>query len=242
MVARFTSLLTRPILRSAFSGFVFAFLSLFLLEYGGGTWATLLFLAAAIFLYVRPSLNAVRFGASFVALAVLPFVLPSWPVDRIVIAAVLGAIFTALLGVKNLVFLRRREWYAFVHLSLVFLWGTALLSAGRSIPWGVGAFLLFFFLVREFYRTMSALEGNRLMLTAALGSLLAVELLGVLALLPIGFIASAAIFTLIVYVLSDTFLHHLNGRLSRRLVLWNATFLVLSSLLVMAASYWSLSG
>jgi hypothetical protein len=215
---------------------------LFLNEYAGSALTVITFVAAGLILYGFPRLNALKFGASFLGLLITPFILPPMLIGSTVTAFVLGGLFMILLGIKNLVFLRRSAWYAALHFSLLAVFGLSLSAAGPSF-WGEAPMFLFLFLLfREFYRTMSTLTAGRLALSAAIQALAALELILILTILPIGFISAFAIFVIIMAVFSDVFLHHLNGRLSRRLILRDATFLIISSLVVMAASGWGLAG
>jgi len=242
MAVRFASLRTKPTLKLAFKGLLFALLVLFADEYPGSPFAILIFIVAALFLYFRPRLNSLKFAASFIALAMAPFVLPPLQIGEIAAAIVLGAMFVLLLGVKNLVLVRRERWYAIVHTLILAIYGAALFSNPLRFFTEAGAFILFFLLFREFYRTMSALQGSRLALSSALQGLIAVELLIVLSLLPVGFVAETLIFTITLVIFSDIFLHHLGGRLSRKLVLRDSTILILSALIIMAFSGWGLAG
>ena len=240
MAAKFASLRTKPTLKLAFKGLLFSLLVLFVYDYPGSVLAALIFLAAAFILYTRPRFNSLKFSASFIALALAPFILPPLPFSNIITAIILGAVFVILVGVKNLILLRREKWYFVAHILLLTMYGAAILYAGPSFVIAGAAFVLFFLLFREFYSRMSTLQGPRLALSSALESLIATELIAILYVLPIGFIASSIIFTLILSVLSDIFIHHLNGHLSRRLILRNSTILIFAILLVSAFSGWSL--
>ncbi len=242
MVAKFASLRTKPTLKSLFKGILFTLLVLFLYEYQVGFWTAFIFVSGAVVLYSSPRLNSFKYAVSFLAITLAPFVLPPLPVGPVVEATILGFVFMALLGVKNLVFLRRDRWYLLIHVSILFIYGSALFYNPPSFFNESAAFILFLLLFREFYRTMTTLQGGRLALSFALQSLVAIELIQVLYLLPIGFISEAALFVLILTAFSDIFLHHLNGKLSRRLILRDATALALLSLIVMSLSGWSLAG
>jgi hypothetical protein len=242
MVVKFASLRIKPTLKLAFKGLLFAFLVLFVDEYHRSPFAILVFIAATSFLYFRPRLNSLKFAASFIALTAAPFILPPLPIGKIATAIALGVTFMLFLGIKNLVLVLRDKWYAIVHTLILVIYSAALFSSSLRFFTEAGAFVLFFLLFREFYYTMSILRGPRLVLSSALQSLVAIELLWVLRLLPIGFIASSAIFTLTLFIFFDVFLHHLSGHLSRKLILRDGTILILSTLVIMASSGWSLAG
>lgn len=241
MAVKFASLRTKPTLKLAFKGLLFALLVLFVYEYPGSVFAQIVFVIAASVLYLKPRLNSLKFGASFIALILAPFILPPLPIGSVATAFGLGMLFVLIAGVKSLILLRRDRWYFIAHIVILAICGAALLAAGPSFFAKAGAFILFLLLFREFYRAMSTLQGPRLALVSALESFMAVELLGVFYLLPIGFIASSLIFAVALAIFSDIFLHHVSGHLSRRLILRDSTILMLATLVVMALSSWSLT-
>jgi len=152
----------------------------------------------------------------------------------------MGISFAVLYGVKNLEVVSRKGWYTFVHFSILASYGAIIIYNNFSIWSEILGFILFLFLFGEFYRKMSPLRGDRLRLVAGIMSLLSIELLGVLTLLPVGFIAGAALFTLVTYAMFDTYSNQLNGQFTKNLILRNITLLTLSSLVVMALSNWTL--
>ncbi len=241
MAARFASLRTKPTLRLAFKGLIFALLVLFVYEYPGSILAAVVFVAAAVILYLKPRLNFFKFAASFVVLILAPFILPPLFVGPVVTAASLGALFVLVTGVKNLILLRRDKWYAIAHAVILAIPGAAILSAEPSFFAEVGVFILFFLLFREFYRVMSTLQGPRLALVSALQSFVALQLLGVLYLLPIGFGASTMLFALALTIFSDIFLHHISGHLSRRLILRDSTIFIFVVFVILASANWGLA-
>ncbi len=240
MAARFISLRTNPTLRLAFRGLVFGLLALFLMSNRGSFWASFFFLAVAVFMYLWPSLRSITFSASFVALVMLPFLLPPLPTSSFIVATLMGVCFAVLSGVKNLELIGRKEWYTFLHFAIIASYGGIVIYNNFSAPGEIFGFVLFLALFHEFYKKMSPLRGGRLSLISGIMSLLSIELLSVLVMLPIGFIAGTALFTIILYALFNTYSSQLSGQLSRVIVLRNVTLLTLSSLLVMAFSSWTL--
>jgi hypothetical protein len=240
MAARFISLRTSPILKLVSRGLIFGLSAFLLISDQGKFWLSLAFIAVAVIMYFRPALRSLTFSASFIALVLLPFLLPPLPISPFIIAGLMGMSFTVLSGVKNLELIDRKGWYTFVHFSILASYGAIVIYNNFSLLSEIFGFMLFLFLFHEFYRKMGPLRGDRLLLAAGIMSLLSLELLGVLVLLPIGFVAGAALFTLIVYALFNTYSNQLNGRFSAVLLLRNVTLLTLSSLLVMVLSSWTL--
>lgn len=241
MGARFISARTSPTLKLASRGLIFGLAALLLISNPGNLWLALVFIAAALIMYFKPALRTTNFMASFIALLLVPFLLPPLPsVSPLIIATLMGICFAVLYGVKNLEVIGRKGWYTFLHFSLLAAYGAIIIYNNFSLLSGLFGFLLFIAIFHEFYNKMSPLRGDRLLLTAGIMSLLSVELLGALTLLPIGFISGAAIFVLILYTLFNTYSNQLNGQFSRNLLLRNITLLTLSSLLVMTLSTWTL--
>ncbi|MCL4405375.1 hypothetical protein M1295_02315 [Patescibacteria group bacterium] len=240
MGAKFISLRTSPISRLTFRGLVYGLLVLLLAFNPGSFWAGLAFIAVALTMYLQPTLRSITFGASFIALILLPFLLPPLPLDRFLIAGLMGLAFAILWGVKNLELIERKGWYTFMHLLLLASYGAIIIASDLSILSEIIGFILLFALFREFYNKVSVLRGNRLLLVSGVMSLLSLELLAVLTLLPIGFVAGAVIFALFSCAAINTYLNQLDGRFSTKLLLRNVTLLTLSSLLVMAFSSWTL--
>ncbi len=239
MAAKFISLQTNPILRLVSRGVIFCLLALLVIDNKGNFWFDAIFLIAAALMYFRPALRSLTFTVSFFALIFLPFLL-SLPISSLITAGLLGMAFAILSGVKNLEFIGRKGWYTLAHFSILALYAAVIVYSGFSAIGQILEFALFLLLFREAYKKTSPLRGGRLWLTSGVMTLLSVELLGILTLLPVGFVPSAALFILIMYALFNTYLKQLNGQFSRNLLLRNVTILTLSSLLVMALSNWTL--
>ena len=102
---------------------------------------------------------------------------------------------------------------------------------------GVAVFLLF----REFLSFFSASTNKFLiLLTSLVFAFLAMEMIWVVALLPMGFLNSSALVLLFMLVLEDFAVNYFAGGLNRVLVLRNVTIFVLMSLAIFAASHWSI--
>lgn len=195
-----------------------------------GSFVTLLaFFLIFWLIYFYSSFNNRKFLASALVLFALPVLLP--PGGKFIII-LWGVALFLLLGVKNLILLKRQGSYEALHLLIIF--GIGLLYLLNFLPLvpQIFLFIIFFFLFREFYFTLAPFYPQRLTLTAALLSFVLVEIAWSLTFLPVNFLTAAAFLGLIAFLFHDLTLHHFQGTLSRQLVLRNATlFIVLSIVL-----------
>jgi len=110
--------------------------------------------------------------------------------------------------------------------------------------WGARYVLLFifsYFLTGEFLKFfMADLSRRRRSLFSAAFSFIILQIFWAIALLPIGFLNSAALLLPVVFLLSDFIIHHLDGSLSRRIVLRNVTILIAAFVIVSLVSKWTL--
>src|SRR3990167_2177198 len=223
-----------PVLGLLLKTLVVAF-GVYFLRRGGPEWGALfLFFALFWVVYLRPPLNNRRFLVSALGLITLPILLPPVGVglERILIVAWTGALFF-LLGVKNLILLRRQGSYEIVHLFVVFGLGALYLLGFISFAPQIILFLAFFLLFREFYFVLAPHYPQRLTLVAVAEALLLVEVAWILFFLPINFLTGAAFLALITFIFHDLILHHLQGTLSRQIILRNVTLFVALSILLM---------
>lgn len=153
-----------------------------------------------------------------------------------------GVLFFLLLGIKEFVFLRRQAIFNFLSGSLYFFVAGTFFVADKDAG---GAFLLylllsvtaFYLLIKESIDFFMEDAPKRKKEVLVIGSTLLVsEFLGITSVLPIGFLNSAALIVLIVFVFEDLIYHHLKGALNRQIVLNNVTILIVCLLFIFATS------
>ena len=179
------------------------------------------------------------------------FIVQNWFFGMIIILS--GLSFFIILGLKNLLFLKRSLFYHFLN-NFLFL----------------SAFLIFFFLAnpdffwlkylaiiaamyclfKEFLLLLPKFSEEKSLIMpiskkkAALFALclafLASQLLWANSLLPIGFLNSSAIMMVIVLIFKDLTANYFIGLLNKRLVLKNITIFVIFTLIIFMASKWAL--
>lgn len=193
----------------------------------------LLFLPLFWIVYLRPPLNNRKFLISALFLLALPILLPSVPEMFEGLLLILWAIaFFLLLGVKNLILLKRQGSYEIVHLLLVFGLGILYLLDFLPLVPQILLFLALSLLFREFYFALAPPYPQRLTLAAIAHAFLLTQIAWLLSFLMINFLAGAAFMALIAFIFHDLILHHLHGTLSRQIILRNATLFTILSILL----------
>lgn len=223
----------RPALRLLFKALIATSGVYFFRETSLSTLALLVFLLLFWVIYLRPPFNNRKFLVSALGLMILPILLP--PAGEILewlLLVLWAGAFFLLLGVKNLVLLRRHGNYEIIHFLVIL--GLAVLYLLDFLPFvpQIILFLALFFLFREFYFVLAPLYPQRLTLVAVVETFLLVEVSWILSFLSINFLAGAAFLALITFIFHDLILHHLQGVLSRQIVLRNITLLVALSIIL----------
>ena len=225
-----------------FKAVLFGLLLLYVQGSGFAGWPTFLFVAVAIVCYAQPVSRAFSFGTSLfliISLALLltsrftitlPVPMHTSALGQFLFAAIFGFLFFILLGIKNLVLARRRQWYAVLFVALVY--GISLLFFTSGITSSVwrGTVLLAFFtflLFREYFIAQEHSKSRALLVTTLSLTLLTIELAWVINLLPLGFSKGASVLTLVSMMGAGITDRYVRGTLSAR-------FLRLSFLLVIA--------
>lgn len=220
----------------------------------GGFFWTVLFFAVAFYGYFRSLFDWNTFLYSFFILTLYAYLGTSFLVgssdmgaglDRmpvVLASSVFGVLFFLLLGVKEFLFLWRQAIFNFLSGSLYFFIGGTFFIANKS---GAGDFVLYFLLsfvalyllIKESIEFFMEDAPKRKKELLVIGSaVLVAEFLSVVSILPIGFLNSAALIILFVFILEDLVYYHLKGTLDRQIVLNNVTILVVCLLFIFATS------
>lgn len=176
-----------------------AFFVLFRWAGEGGVLANIVFVVVSIFLYARPTLNALLYIPSFAVLLALAFLFPTGgPARTVEISGLAFAgLFYILLRLKELLFIRRLWWHEALAGGLLYLATLAYFTAGASeyfLLKHVGLGAVFFLLAYELYVAHVAFVlWPKQRVAALLGALLFLEFVWALALLPLGYAAASGI-------------------------------------------------
>ncbi len=219
----------RLILRALIAGLVV----LWMRSGSFGVVSTFLFFAILIFLYTKPPLHSGRFLSSMLVLALLPFLVPKTAgVEEVFVAAAWGVLLMILLGVKNVILLKRKEIYYVLHLVLVAV-STAFLFSSFNFILEIVIFIVFLFLFREFYAANKSTENShQLNLISSVEALIAVEIAWAMSFLSVNFLAGAALLTLFIFIFHDTATHYLKGTLSKEIIVRNAILFTILSVII----------
>jgi hypothetical protein len=198
-------------------------------------WLVLLFLAFYITFYTKPAVNIGRFFTSGLILAIIPFHVSKLPgYLEIFFSSSWGIMFFFLIGVKNLILLKRNSTYRLLNTILIALLCVFLF---RSFSfWGqIIVFVLFLSLLRESYVVSTESNKKRSTLIASVESILLIEFAWVTLFLSLSILENAMIIVLSAFAFYDVAFHYLSGDLSRSIVIKNmAIFAALSIIAVLA--------
>src|SRR3989344_4459699 len=189
-----------------------------------------------IFLYLKPALGATKFIVSAIALGVVIVFAPQ--VSELVgfyVNLALSALGFLLLGIKNLIFVRRQNLYYLMH--LVLMTGLASLFSLHLIA-SIPFFALVFFLFREFFTVMTPEKLELLSLVAALEGMLVMQVAWVTSFFPTSFLISSAVLVLFTFVFHDALIHHFKNTFSRDVALRSIAIFVALALLILILPVW----
>jgi len=203
---------------------------------GFGFWASAVFLVTFSVFYFRPTLNNARFTPTAIALAVIPFFSPVLPSGTELIFVISwGISFFLLLGVKNLIVIKRQQVYRIVHFGVV-----AALASILIERFGFGAqaliFTALFLLFREYYITVTETESERQTLIAALEAFIFIEIAWTLSFLGVDVLISSAFLTLFTFIFHDTTTNRLTGMLTKPVLIRNGALFSILALVISVLS------
>lgn len=232
---------------------LFATALAFAVLWGGFFWGAVFF-GLALYWYFRSSFEWDTFFYSFLILTLYAYLGTSFlyyatgtdsasGVAPVALAAGLfGVLFFLLLGIKEFLFLRRQAIFNFLSGALYFLVAGTFFVANKDFG---GSFILYallssaacYLLMKESIEFFMEDAPKRKKDVLTIGStLLVFEFLAIVGMLPIGFLNSAALIVLVVFVFEDLIYHHLKGDLDRQIVMNNVTILIVCLLFIFATS------
>ena len=186
-----------------------------------------------IFLYLKPALGATKFIVS--AIVVIVFAPQVSELVGFYVNLALSALGFLLLGIKNLIFVRRQNLYYLMH--LVLMTGLASLFSLHLIA-SIPFFVLVFFLFREFFTVMTPEKPELLSLVAALEGMLVMQVAWVTSFFPTSFLISSAVLVLFTFVFHDALIHHFKNTFSKDVALRSIAIFVALALLILILPVW----
>lgn len=144
-------------------------------------------------------------------------------------------------GIRGLVFVHRGHWNYVKNILLLYsIFLTYFLS--NKYDWFFAkyllVFVLVFLLIREWLSWLERGFPKRRQVIALVLSFLTLQLLWAVSLLPLGFIDSATLMTVFVYVMLDFCMHHFKGTVNKELILKNSVVTALSLFIVFIFTNW----
>jgi len=232
MVERLKSALRNPALPLALKAGLLA-LAVFLLRHWDlNFWRASVFVLIFLYLYLNPKTNSAKFIISSVIWLGIVFQAPN--LDGLLgfyLDLILSVLAFTLLGVKNLILIKRQGAYYLLHLMLVV--GVASLFFLGSLS-QIVFFITLFFLIREFHTLSIRKDLELINLIAAAESMLLIEAAWVISFFPTSFLVGASFLVLITFILHDVLLNYFKGTFNKQLILRDlGLFIVLTGLILL---------
>jgi len=199
----------------------------------------ILFVLAFLALYLKPSLGASRYWVSAATLIFIIFQAPQViGLIGFYVNASLSIMGFMLLGVKNLIFVRKQGAYYLMHLTLVA--GLAgLFSLGLISH--VAFFAILFFLFREFYSVVVSEKLELLSLVSVLEGMLLLQIAWATSFFPTSFLVNGSFLVLITYIFHDAFVHYFKNQFDKNMVIRSAIlFLAIVGFVLVLRPLWGL--
>ena len=236
MEAKLRLALKNPVLLLALRASLLA-LAIFWLRLGSfGLIKPLVFIFVFLFLYLRPSIGASKHFFSALVLILMVFWTPQvGGLMGFYVNLTLSVLGFMLLGVKNLIFVRKQTAYYLMHLILI-LGMASLLSLG--IISTVIFFAFVFMLFREFYLVMAPGKPQLLNLISAVEAMLVTQIAWVTSFFPSSFLVSAAFMVLATYLFHDALINYIKDTFTDKIA-WRSLWVFLGlSILILLLPVW----
>lgn len=224
-------------MRLASKAVVFGVFLLLLQQGKFGFWPLVFFLAVSLFLYAIPLFRTLELLGIFVLHLAITLISVRTFIGGpyfLLVVSYFSLAFYLILGIKDLVFTQRTAWSRVLHLGLAYPALLLFYYYGQAaiLPRLAGIFFVLLILERRLLTKRVA--------SWAL-SLLTLESVWAIGLLPIGFLSASALALTARYLLTDLGFHYYStGNLNKKILLTNATVFVILSVLILAVSRWSL--
>jgi hypothetical protein len=150
-------------------------------------------------------------------------------------------LFYLLLGLTALIFKNRHSVYLFLNTSLflaVFLLFFSIDKLKYFLLINFLLFLIIYLLIKECFNFFLTIHHPRFI--SLVIAFLSLELFWAISLLPIGFINSAILQTIFVFLMRDFALAYFSGRLNRQFLIYHSLLFIILVSLIFAVSHWSI--
>ena len=197
---------------------------------------SLTLLIVFLFLYLKPPINAGRHWVSALALIIIALQTPLvGGLLGFYVNLTLGILGFLLLGVKNLIFIRKQAAYYTLH--LVLLVGVASLFFLQIIS-PVTTFALLFLLFREFYSFVPPKHPELLNLIAASLGMLLMQVAWVASFFPTSFLVNASFLVMVAFLAHDAILNYFRGTFTEKLAWRNLVVFAVLTIVILILPVW----
>ena len=215
-------------LRAGILGFLWLFLPFWI------------FLAATFYFYFFPFFQPLRLALPFFLTLVTAAILPA----NVWFSLFIAALFFLILGIKNLIFVKRFGAHQLLVFFLLFLTFLSFFSGFETwqrwivslFAFGVSA--VFLLLAKELADYHSESSRRRTFLTIGLGALFIWQLCLILLFLPLNYFYETALLFLSAVFLLDILLEHLKNRLDSRKILADFSIFFVFTAVILASARW----
>lgn len=211
-----------------------------------GIWQILLFTAVGFALYFRNhSQNNWENIYSFLVLFLVSMLgLASLGHIQFILPAIIffSALFYLILGIKEFYFIRRSRFNSIKNILLIFSVFIVYFMANKFAFFYLkylAVFLVIFLLIREWLFWLEPNFPKRYNLVSFVSAFVVLQCLWAVSLLPLGFLNSASLMTVLIYVLSNTCTDYFKGTLDRNKIVKNFIILIISVALIFFFTNWS---
>jgi len=207
----------------------------------------LLFVAVSLILYFRNhAQNNLENIYSFIALLLVSmFGVGLLSHFQFVLPAILffSVLFYLALGIKEFSFVRRYEWNSFKNIFLIFSVFLVYFMSNRYTFFHIkylAVFVAIFLLIKEWLFWLEPNFPKRYNLAAFVISFIVLQILWAVSILPLGFLNSASLMAIAVYIIFDSCTGYFRGVLTKKQMIKNFIILALSLAAVFFFTNWKI--
>jgi hypothetical protein len=236
MVERLKLALKNPALPLTLRAGLLALAVFWLRHWDLNFWRASIFVLAFLYLYFNPKTNSTRFVVSSVIWLGVVFQAPNLDgLMGLYLDSILSVLAFTLLGVKNLILLKRQSAYYFLHFMLIV--GVASLFF-LGVLSQVVFFIALFFLIREFYIFTTKKDLELINLIAAAESMLLIQAAWVISFFPTSFLVGSSFLVLMTLTLHDILVNHFRDTFNKQLALRDMSLFVILTGLILLMPVW----
>jgi len=236
-----------------FKSVIFGLLLFYVQGSGFASWPVFVFVVFTIVSYMQPVSKAFTLGISLVTIPSLSLLLTSrftisLPVQlhasalgQLLFAAAFGFLFFMMLGIKNVILVRRSQWYSVLFIALIY--GISLLfftsiHGPHALRDFILLFVFFYLLLKEYFVVQGYPYDRALKVVTLTETLLLIQIAWVLSLLPLGFSKAASLLALLLMMLAGITDRYLRGTLSARFLRLSLILFIVLTTVIFISVRW----